>query len=217
MSIIKTKRKNGRPLAPYPERGEIFNHLTFLSGSGRSGQRTIWRMECECGVVKDVCAGDVRSGHTTSCGCKKGGGPKTHGLADSREFIAWAGAKGRCLNPNNSRFSSYGGRGIKMCERWLSSFENFIADMGQKPSPKHTLERIDVNGDYSPENCKWATWTEQARNRRKVKLIEFDGRKLPLWRWAEVTGLSRGTIWGRLAKGWTPKDALTTPSQRHAA
>lgn len=99
---------------------------------------------------------------------------RKHGGWKSPEYLAWMAARGRCRNPRDARYSSYGGRGIRVCERWASSFENFIADMGPRPSSKHSLDRIDNDGNYEPGNCRWATRSQQMRNHRGVKLLESD-------------------------------------------
>jgi len=118
----------------------------------------------------------------------------------------------RCTNPNTKGYSNYGGRGIKVCERWLHSFENFLADMGPKPSPAHSIDRYpDNNGNYEPKNCRWATRTEQSFNKRTNRLIQHNGETLPLSVWAGRTGMKRETIADRLAHGWTISDALTIP------
>lgn len=114
----------------------------------------------------------------------------------------------RCTNQKCHAFKNYGGRGIKVCERWMK-FANFYADMGQRPSLKHSLDRIDTNGDYCPTNCRWATDFEQRRNRRDITTVCFRGETLCLTEWASRTGINRTTIEARLAKGWPIEKALT--------
>lgn len=114
----------------------------------------------------------------------------------------------RCTLPTDSNYPKYGGRGITMCERW-NSVENFIADMGKRPSLDHTLDRKDTNGNYEPDNCRWATKTEQSNNRRNVKTVTHDGRSLTITQWAAITGVDVKTLWARLyVHGWTVARAL---------
>lgn len=130
--------------------------------------KRIWLCQCDCKNEKHIRAGDLRSGKTKSCGClqiENGSFRSTHGQTGTPEYLAWAGMLTRCNNPKSSNFEYYGGRGIKVCERWLQ-YENFFADMGQKPTPTHTLDRINVDGNYEPANCRWATKKEQAKNKR---------------------------------------------------
>ncbi len=120
---------------------------------------------------------------------------------------------GRCRNPHQRNYKDYGGRGIVVCARW-HVFENFLTDIGQPPSPKHSLERIDNSKGYEPGNCKWATRKEQALNRRDNHLLNFRGQVHTITEWAEVLGLSRNAIYIRLARGKSVADALTTPLRR---
>lgn len=128
------------------------------------------------------------------------------------EYSVWCGIKRRCYNPNEQAYKLYGARGIKMCERWRQSFTTFYSDLGPRPSPQHTIERISSNGDYTPENCKWATRKEQARNRRTNRLIEFQGITLPLCVWAERMNMDQDLVWNRLRDGWSVAEALTIQS-----
>jgi len=122
--------------------------------------------------------------------------------------------KGRCYRPKHKWYHRYGGRGIKVCDRWLNSPENFVADMGKRPSPAHKLERKDNDGDYCPENCVWATQEHQNNNRGEYnRILEFNGETLTLSQWARRVGLRTGTISERLRHGWTISDALTRPLQ----
>ena len=141
--------------------------------------------------------------------------PVKHGLCETPEYPIWEHIKNRCSCPSNAR---YGGRGIKVCERWLNDVSAFIADMGPRPSLAHSIDRIDNDGDYEPGNCRWATATEQARNRRSSKLYSYNGESKTLTAWSEVSGVLSGTIWFRVKAGWSLGEAIFTPARgkRHA-
>lgn len=126
------------------------------------------------------------------------------------EYRVWHMMKQRCRNPNTIHFENYGGRGITACKRW-DKFVNFYADMGPRPSPKHTLDRIDNDGPYKKSNCRWAVRRVQQRNRRGNRIIEYEGEKLTLSEWSERVGLDRGTIDSRLRRGWGIGMAFTLP------
>lgn len=208
------------PLSSHPNFKDIthqrFNYLTVLgyAGSGRQS-KAMWWCECDCGNITKLVGIEIRNGHTRSCGhCSlvHPGRTPTHGMTLTRAWSAWHRLKQRCLNPKKDNFEDYGGRGIKVCDRWLNSFENFYEDMGDPPSPQHTIERIDVNGDYCPENCKWLTMQEQQRNKRTAPQITFQGVTKPLITWCEELHLSYGTIYARIHHhGWTHEEALTIP------
>jgi hypothetical protein len=158
------------------------------------------------------------SGNAKSCGCHRIEGLRQshtrHGLAQSREYQAWRRAKHRCITPSNQDFKNYGGRGITFCDRWLNSFEAFIADMGKRPSKNHSLDRIDTNGPYAPGNCRWATSTEQANNRRSNATVTLGGIVMTITQAARLHGINPGTAKGRInVHGWTPERAVTTPTQ----
>lgn len=137
-------------------------------------------------------------------------GSRNHGLGASAEHTVWGNIIQRCLNPNNPNYKYYGARGITVCERWRS-FKNFYADMGRRPSSKHSIERKDNNGNYAPENCYWATRLEQARNFSRNRLLTIDGQTLCLSAWVERSGLPYDTVRGRLRLGWPPEKIISTP------
>ena len=145
--------------------GNTYFRLTVLSYAGDSK----WNCKCECGTVKVVQGGHLRNGGTVGCGCFHKTKPLTHGKCYTPEYGSYQGMKDRCYNKNSERYADYGGRGITVCDRWLESFDNFYADMGARSSPRHSLDRIDNNSDYEPNNCRWATNSEQTRNRRIFK------------------------------------------------
>lgn len=126
-------------------------------------------------------------------------------------YHTWQQMKKRCSNPNVDGYENYGGRGITVCESWAASFESFARDMGERPEGM-TLDRIDTDGPYSPENCRWATHTTQGRNRRNNRLLTMDGRTMSMIEWSEETGIPKRTLQSRLnIHGWSVRDALTTP------
>jgi hypothetical protein len=138
---------------------------------------------------------------------------RRHGLTMTPEHRVWRNIHQRCENPNDEHYPDYGGRGIRVCERW-ASFEAFLEDMGTRPGCGYTIDRRDVNGDYEPGNCRWATVAEQNRNKRTTKLVTFDGRTMCVAEWARESGVSRNLILYRLAAGWPVERALREPSRR---
>lgn len=198
--------------------GHRYGLLTVLERVGKSAGKSpevLWRCACACGETTVVRQNNLRSGHTKSCGCEMRAATaainKTHGRSHSKPYIAWRNMRSRCHNPNDKAFSNYGGRGIKVCESWTSSFEQFLSDMGDPPTPKHSIERLDVNKDYCPENCVWATSKEQTRNYRRNVFIEYLGKRQCLADWAQEVGIKRATLRVRLKAGWTVADALSIP------
>jgi hypothetical protein len=179
-----------------------------------------WVCLCRCGKEISVPSNNMRS--TKSCGCLQrevasrqgkitGHANRKHGQTGSPEWITWHNIRQRCENPNAVGYDNYGARGIKVCERW-QEFANFLADMGPRPSSKHSIDRFPKNqGNYEPGNCRWATAKEQQRNRRDNILIEYNGRTQCLSAWAEEYGLTKAQLWKRHKALWPIHEALTTP------
>ncbi len=191
----------------------IFYNLKVVEYRGISKRKSYWLCECQCEnqSLLIISADKIRRKEIQSCGCTIKI-PIENGEYGSLEYKAWSQAKNRCYNSNAPQYKDYGGRGIKMCDRWLNNPELFFVDMKANPtnnSVRYTLERIDVNGDYSPENCKWADYTEQANNKRTNCIIEFNNQSHTLMEWSRITGLKRETIKDRLNYGWSIEDALT--------
>lgn len=173
-----------------------------------------WVCRCDCGQSGLVTTGNLHSGTSQSCGCltaETASRRRKHGASKTPELSVWRNMIRRCHNPGATNYKDYGGRGIAVCGRWRQSFAAFLADVGPRPSPGHSIDRIDVNGGYEPGNCRWATRQEQARNRRDNVWITWDGVTRCLTEWAEITGLKAKTIEGRLARGVPVRLAMTLP------
>jgi len=190
-------RRIGRPPLPTAP-GQRFGRLTAVkqgSARGRSGKR--WWCECDCGFSCVLVSGfDLHSGNTKSCGCTT----RLHGLYRTPEYRCWINIRQRCGNHNEPCYSYYGGRGIRVCERW-QSFDLFLADMGPRPSAAHSIERRDVNSDYAPGNCYWATPKEQIHNRRNTVWVMWQGETMRLAEAAEFAGINYDRAWSRMRRG----------------
>lgn len=196
--------------------GQRYGRLTIVSYAGHAkNSRSCWNCVCDCGAEFVATGCLLRQGCTSSCGCLRKEHAVNinyvHGQTESPEWNSWIGMIRRCTNPKYKGFERYGGRGIQVCERW-SIFENFIADMGHKPTPLHSIDRFpNVDGNYEPSNCRWATSKQQAQNRRDNALLTFRGETKCITAWEEQFGFSRFTIRQRLNRGWPVEKALTTP------
>ncbi len=176
--------------------GQKFGKLLVLRHTGQVNGRTRYDCLCDCGKMSNVDATCLKSGNTKTCGCgivdacrKRS---TTHGQQKignrTPEYRAWRHVKSRCLNPNVHNYNKYGGRGIKVCDRWINSFENFFADMGERPSKTHSIDRINVDGNYEPINCRWATIKEQAYNKTNTVRVEFEGDLLTVPDFVKAVG-----------------------------
>ena len=192
--------------------GKKINRLKvlFLCREKNKNGNKIWAAHCQCGRITFGLSSNITSGHKKSCGClhkdtiRKDNLVKNHPL-----YFTWEGMRSRCKNPRAKNFKHYGGRGIKICKRW-DIFKNFAKDMGEKPSRKHSIERIDNDGDYSPENCRWATQKEQTNNTRR-SLIEIDSKKMSAKQWCQKYNINYGTYNNRVYRGWSKVEALQRP------
>lgn len=187
--------------------GEKYGKLTVLSFYGKDKWgKAIWQCVCDCGIIKNISVTTLKSGYAKSCGCLKkeylSKKMRTHGLSHKiPEYDVWIGIRNRCNNKNEPQYKDYGGRGIKVCERWMKSFPDFLQDMGNRPSKNHSIDRIDVNGDYSPENCRWATWLEQGSNRRDNVFYTIYGATKTQAEWAREFNVSHASIISHLKRG----------------
>lgn len=176
----------------------------------------MWKCLCDCGNTKSYPASNIKEvvySGTVSCGCYRKKQARiqmtTHGLSKTVEFSIWQGMRQRCYNKNDDGYKNYGARGIEVCDRWNSSFENFYKDMGPKPSPKHSIDRFpNMNGNYEPNNCRWATSRQQTRNTRYNQFVEIEGKRLCVKEWSEVLGVSTDSIYSRLY--WNKKSGIKT-------
>lgn len=196
--------------------GQQFGRLRVLGFVGVEPKRPLWLCQCECGTQKAIPTRHLRSGAIRSCGCLRREvatlSNTTHGAAKTAEFRVWGHMRGRCSNPTDAAYANYGGRGIKVCERW-GSFENFLADMGERPTPQHTIERKNNDKGYAPDNCIWASRIVQANNRRSSKSLTANGQTMTISAWAKHKGMPYHTLYDRLQR-MSVEDALSLPLRR---
>jgi hypothetical protein len=201
--------------------GKRFHQLTVIGKGRRTPGSTYWNCRCDCGQVRQVASAKLRSGRAYSCGCTKktniAKALTTHGQSGGHtkgrrtaEYRIWGLMVNRCHNPKNPAYPDYGGRGIMVCERWRT-FENFFADMGPRPSKRHTIDRTNNSKGYEPGNVRWATMKEQANNTRGNRIIEHAGLRMTLAQWAQHTGIRGNTIARRIDSGVPAALAMSTP------
>ena len=194
--------------------GMKFGRLTAISLHHSNKGRCYWKCICECGNEAIVRESSLMRGDTKSCGCLKKETllHATHGMTGSRLYRIWKGMKDRCLNPNSKYKKRYHDRGIGVCDEWTRDFINFYEwAMKNGYEDTLTLDRIDNDGNYCPENCRWATAKEQSNNRNNNVFLEFDGENRTISEWGEKLGIKEGTIRARMGRGWNVEKTLSTP------
>ena len=198
--------------------GQKFGRILVLGYVGRSNSKAVWSCRCDCGNTATPTVGALEKGRTVSCGCYSLEAftqrVTKHNMSRSRLYHKWTNIISRCEYTKNQHYVHYGGRGITVCDRWRN-FENFLADMGPRPGPEYSIERIDNDLGYSPENCKWATRSQQNENTRRNHILEYEGEQLTISQWAKRQELTVAALNGRLRLGWNIKDALTTPVKEY--
>lgn len=191
--------------------GTVFGRLTVIDRVHWSDprcesktRRSMWLCKCKCGGTKQVSASELRNGHISSCGCKihDPAHNRTHGMRNSITYNTWVAMRSRCSNKKDKNYHLYGGRGISICERWLN-FDLFLEDAGVRPSPSHSLDRIDNQKGYCKDNCRWASVYEQANNTRRNLWIEWGGKKQTLAQWSRDLGFNYSKVHYRLSRGWS--------------
>ena len=189
--------------------GSKFGYLTAVEPLHIDGK---WRFSCSCGETIVRRKTDVTSGKVSSCGCKTSElharHATKHGYANSLTWNSWMAMMQRCTNKNIKAFHRYGGRGIRVCDRW-TNISNFVSDMGERPSKKHSIDRINNEGNYEPGNCRWATSKVQTLNKCNAIILEWRGESKPAIEWAALLGIPKGVLYMRLHRGWSVERALT--------
>lgn len=186
--------------------GQTFNRLTVIEEDGRTptGQ-VMWLCRCSCGTEKTIRSFDITSGQIQSCGCLRreviAKQFSKHGKSGTRVYASWLHIINRCTNSKNKDFHHYGGRGIQVCERWRNSFTAFFMDVGEPPTPKHTIDRINVNGDYEPSNCRWITQKEQTRNMRRNHILTWKDKTQCISAWVEELDVPKSVFYDRIKRG----------------
>lgn len=191
--------------------GKRFGRLVAIAPNGKDGKRIRWLCLCDCGARQSVRGAHLNDGRVLSCGCLQHElhleRSTTHGMSRTRPHRIWLHMVKRCVNPSTPSWPLYGGRGIRVCDRWRNSFKDFYADMGD-PGESLSIDRIDNDGDYEPGNCRWATAKQQANNRRSNRYLDVSGTRKTLTQAACDAGLTPSLVHERLARGDTVERAL---------
>lgn len=192
--------------------GRRYGRLVVLEDTGiRKNKSIVWKCECDCGKIVFPTARHLSIGNTTSCGCSR----IKHGYAGTRIFSIWRGMKERCDNKNSRSYKNYGGRGISICDEWYDIDTFYSWAMSSGYADDLTLDRIDVNGNYEPDNCKWSTDIEQHNNRNDNIYYERDGKNQSIAMWCRELGIKKGTVYRRIQRGWDIWDALTREKRNY--
>lgn len=200
--------------APIDIHGQTFGFLRVLGKAENYGPYTQWSVVCICGRVFTTQTRFLRNNNVASCGCKSNelrvmnNCNTSHRSSNTPTYKVWQMMKSRCTNPNYTHYSYYGGRGITVCDRWMNSFENFIADMGDRPDG-YTIDRIDSNGHYTPTNCRWATRQQQVDNRQNNVYYVHNDCRYSLNQIAEMYGTTRALLYGHMYRGKTLEQAIS--------
>lgn len=200
-------------------RGQRYGRLIAVAPCcAIKSRRLYWACSCDCGNTVISPLDSIRRGDTSSCGCYNRELRSSHNMTGTPTYAAWNGITARCYNQKDRNYSNYGGRGIKVCDRWRESFKAFLEDMGERPDARYSLgraeyslDRIDVNGDYEPGNCRWATYLQQQRNKRCGLFLTYKQETLCVAEWGERLKISRNVLYFRLKSGWSVEQALETP------
>lgn len=195
--------------------GTRFDRWVVIGPAGKdSGGNRCVTCRCDCGTERQVAQCRLRSGRSRSCGCLRPDQLTTHGNAPRgrkpAEYDVWSAMRSRCNSPSDPGFRHYGGRGIKVCQRW-DTFAAFLSDMGRRPSERHSIDRIDNDGDYEPGNCRWATQKDQCRNQRSNVWVTYGGERRVLAELVEAHGKDYMRVYQRIRRGWDAERAINEP------
>ncbi len=185
--------------------------IEFAGKEKTKATKYVYKCQCDCGNITYIRNSHLTTKQIVSCGCYNKEKKSKHNLSHTPEYTAWKHLKERCSNTKCREYCNYGARGIRVCDEWKNSFVDFLVDMGRKPSPKHSIERINNDGNYCFENCKWATNLEQGNNKRWNVYIEYRGEKLSISQLARKSSISRSTLEYRLKNDWSIEDAVNIP------